>query len=189
MQRYFRNPLPPLSSRTDIVDINDLVTVRIATAKNIPDMISLSRESSTAAQWSEQQYGSLFQAPEGSNARLALIAEENVPKALQREMPPILGFLVASHHAPEWELENIVVAPESRGKGIATQLMLALLVRVQNTNGESVFLEVRESNSAARSLYERLGFQQTGRRKSYYANPIEDAILYSKSLPPALTLP
>ena len=59
--------------------------------------------------------------------------------------------------------------------------MLALLVRTQNTNSESVFLEVRESNSAARSLYEKLGFQQTGRRKSYYANPIEDAILYSKS--------
>jgi len=170
------------------VDINDLVIVRIATTKNIPDMISLSRESSTAAQWSEQRYESLFQTPEGSNARLALIAEW-VPKALQHEMSPILGFLVASHHAPEWELENIVVAPESRGKGIATQLMRALLDRVQNTNGESVFLEVRESNSAARSLYERLGFQQTGRRKSYYANPIEDAILYSKSLPPALTLP
>lgn len=166
------------------MDINDLITVRIATAKNIPDMISLSRESSTAAQWTEQQYDSLFHAPAGSNARLALIAEWNVPKVFQREIPPILGFLVASHHAPEWELENIVVAPESRGKGIATQLMLALLVRMQNTNSESVFLEVRESNSAARSLYEKLGFQQTGRRKSYYANPIEDAILYSKSLLP-----
>jgi [ribosomal protein S18]-alanine N-acetyltransferase len=171
------------------VDINDLVTVRIATAKNIPDMISLSRESSTAAQWSPQQYDSLFQAPEGSNARLALIAEGNLPEAFQCETSPILGFLVASHHAPEWELENIVVAPEFRGKGVATQLMLALLDRVQNTNGESVFLEVRESNSAARSLYEKLGFEQTGRRKSYYSNPIEDAVLYSKNLIPTRTPP
>lgn len=171
------------------MDNNDLVTVRTATARNIPDMISLSRESFTAAQWSEQQYDSLFHEPAGSNARLALIAEENITKALQRGMSPVVAFLVASHHAPEWELENIVVAPESRGKGIATQLMRALLVRAQNTNSESVFLEVRESNSAARSLYEKLGFQQTGRRKSYYANPIEDAILYSKSLLPTPILP
>jgi ribosomal-protein-alanine N-acetyltransferase len=41
-----------------------------------------------------------------------------------------------------------------------------------------VFLEVRESNAAARALYANAGFEQTSRRKSYYANPLEDAILY-----------
>lgn len=48
-------------------------------------------------------------------------------------------------------------------------------------NGEAVFLEVRESNMAARRLYEKLGFAETGRRRGYYANPPEDAVLYSKT--------
>ena len=47
---------------------------------------------------------------------------------------------------------------------------------------DSLFLEVRESNTAARKLYEKLGFRETGRRKAYYSNPIEEAILYSKTL-------
>jgi len=62
------------------------------------------------------------------------------------------GFLIARHLPPEWELENIVVAAECRRNGIGT------------------------------GLYERLGFQQTGRRKSYYSAPLEDAVLYSKNL-------
>jgi ribosomal-protein-alanine N-acetyltransferase len=45
-----------------------------------------------------------------------------------------------------------------------------------------VFLEVRESNAAARTLYENAGFEQTGRRRSYYTSPLEDAILYRRTL-------
>lgn len=85
--------------------------------------------------------------------------------------------------APEWEIENIVVAPKVRRKGIGRQLVDALLAAAGETNSESVFLEVRESNAAARKLYESAGFQQNGRRKSYYSDPPEDAILYRKDLP------
>jgi ribosomal-protein-alanine N-acetyltransferase len=56
--------------------------------------------------------------------------------------------------------------------------MDALLSAARETNSDSVFLEVRESNVAARSLYEKAGFEQEGRRKSYYTNPMEDAVLY-----------
>ncbi len=138
-------------------------------------MMRLERSSNTAAHWSEQQYESLF----GSNApavfRLALIAtsQGNVE---------ILGFLVAQRMGPEWELENIVVAQELQGKGIGTQLLHELLGRAQQSKSEAVFLEVRESNMAARVLYKKLGFGETGRRKSYYGNPLEDAILYRKKL-------
>ena len=60
--------------------------------------------------------------------------------------------------------------------------MQAFLVQAHQLNAESVFLEVRESNTAARGLYEKLAFHQTGRRKSYYCAPLEDAILYFKDL-------
>jgi ribosomal protein S18 acetylase RimI-like enzyme len=53
-----------------------------------------------------------------------------------------------------------------------------LLVRAQEANSKSVFLEVRESNAGARALYEKTGFQPTGRRNSYYTDPPEDAVLY-----------
>ena len=64
-----------------------------------------------------------------------------------------------------------------RRKGLGQQLLDALLAAARETSS-SVFLEVRESNGAARSLYEKAGFQQTGLRKSYYKDPAENAILY-----------
>jgi ribosomal-protein-alanine N-acetyltransferase len=75
------------------------------------------------------------------------------------------------------------VAHSARRKGLGTRLLDALLAAARETHSTSVFLEVRESNAAARSLYEKAGFNQTDRRKSYYTNPPEDAILYRLTLP------
>ena len=138
-------------------------------------MLRLERSSNGAAHWSESQYQSLIGAKDVGISALALVAECGANRA-------VVGFLVARHLAPEWELENIVVTPEARGKGIGKQLMQQLLARAQQSNSHTVLLEVRESNASAISLYEKLGFQQTGRRKSYYNNPLEDAILYCKDL-------
>lgn len=91
-----------------------------------------------------------------------------------------LGFLVAHHLAPEWELENIVVSSSSQRKGIGRLLLEELFLRAREADNGAVFLEVRESNAAARGFYESAGFRQTGRRKSYYINPLEDAILYRR---------
>ena len=138
-------------------------------------MIEIERQSPTTAHWTEQQYQYLLADDSPSPQRLALIAQEVATAA-------ILGFLVARHLAPEWELENIVVAPEARKKGIGTRLLTEWLSRALETNSETVFLEVRESNTTARQLYEALGFQETGRRKDYYSGPTEDAILYRKTI-------
>ena len=136
-------------------------------------MTRLERACPTAAHWTEQQYRNLF--TDKVPTRVALIAQKG-------EGEEAAGFLIAHHVPPEWELENIVVAEECRRNGIGTQLMRVFLAHAKQMNGESVLLEVRESNTAARALYERLGFEQTGRRKSYYSLPLEDAVLYSKDL-------
>jgi len=94
----------------------------------------------------------------------------------------IVGFLVARHVSGEWELENIVVSEESRGKGIGAGLLGELFSRARLSGDSSVFLEVRESNSAARGLYAKVGFEESGRRRGYYSNPQGDAVLYSKTL-------
>lgn len=149
--------------------------VRKATVQDIAEMIRLERQSPTTAHWTEQQYLDLLAARLGSPTRLALVTQEDGSSALA-------GFLVARHLPPEWELENIVVAPQVRRLGIGRELMEALLIQARQTNGTAIFLEARESNVAARRLYEKLGFTETGLRKAYYTNPIEDAVLYSKTL-------
>jgi ribosomal-protein-alanine N-acetyltransferase len=159
------------------------VNIRPATVADIPALIDLERQCATAAHWTEQQYRHLFQTDE----RLLLVAEALVPIASSPEPGPdstrgILGFLIARHLAPEWELENIVVAPRVRQKGLGKRLFESLLAAARETNSSSVFLEVRESNAAARTLYERVGFEPTGRRKSYYTDPLEDAVLYRRTV-------
>ena len=131
-------------------------------------ILALQRQSPTSAQWTETQYRD-FASPAGPQ-RLMLAAESATSG--------LLGLLVAHHIGAEWELENIIVAPNSRRAGIGRRLLSALIERAKQSQSETVFLEVRESNVAARALYVKCGFRQTGRRKSYYSNPLEDAILY-----------
>jgi len=150
------------------------VHIRPATPADIPHMMSLERQSATAGHWTEELYRKSFQ-PE-SAARLLLVAEGTDVRPANKA-PSILGFLIAHHLAPEWELENLVVAPTARRKGMGKRLLNALLHAARETRS-SVFLEVRESNMAARVLYESAGFKQTGRRPAYYTKPAEDAILY-----------
>lgn len=87
----------------------------------------------------------------------------------------VAGFIVARKTAPgEREILNIAVTAEHRCQGIGQMLMRRLLA-----SGEpgDVFLEVRESNTAARRLYERMGFENTARRHHYYDDPPETAVV------------
>lgn len=153
------------------------VKIRKATDEDIPFMIELERASVTSAHWTETQYHHLLR-PE----RLVLLASREDAPADSNSRAPIFGFAVALHVGPEWELENIVVAAAAQRKGVGKGLLEALFDAARKTNSEAVFLEVRESNHGARELYEESGFTQSGRRKSYYSNPLEDAILYRLAL-------
>ena len=152
--------------------IESSIAIRAATPADIPVFLSLQRQAPTSAQWNETQYKQVFSRVGVS--RLLLLAE-TAPAW-------ILGFLVARNIAPEWELENIVVAPEAQRAGVGHRLLAALIETAKQTNSDAVFLEVRESNIPARGLYKKCVFRQVGRRKSYYSNPLEDAILYRLSL-------
>ena len=73
----------------------------------------------------------------------------------------------------ESELLNLVVAPEFRGRGFARALLQELL----SVPAHSLYLEVRESNQAARNLYKSMGFQEVNIRPEYYQAPPEAAIV------------
>jgi len=94
----------------------------------------------------------------------------------------VVGFLIARCLASECEIENIVVDDRHKHRGIGTALVRRLLSEAEAAGATSIILEVRESNLPARRLYESIGFTSEGRRKSYYPDPIEDAILYRRSL-------
>lgn len=162
------------------------MNVRPADHADIAALLDLERQCSTAAHWSRQQYEDFFHAAADGARRLVLVVDGTNDdhklgfKSARSESSSsrIVGFLVANQITPDWELENIVVAPASRRKGLATLLLIALRTHARETNSESVFLEVRESNLPARALYASLGFEECGRRKLYYANPTEDSVLY-----------
>ena len=97
----------------------------------------------------------------------------------------VAAFLVARRVAPdESELLNLVVAPEFRRKGLARALLQELLTTPVNAEQaracptkSSLYLEVRESNRAARTLYKSIGFQEVNIRPGYYLAPPEAAIV------------
>ena len=87
----------------------------------------------------------------------------------------LVGFLAIQDLAGELEITQIAVKKAYQGRGLANQLMASLSERP-----ETIFLEVRDSNQVACSLYEKYGFEQVGRRKGYYQNPCKDAILMAR---------
>jgi ribosomal-protein-alanine N-acetyltransferase len=99
------------------------------------------------------------------------------------ETADLQGFLVARSLGKEWEIENIAVAGPARRRGLGTRLLGEFLDQVRAQGAEAVFLEVRESNHAARSLYEKWAFVESGRRTRYYRDPEEDAVIYRLSIP------
>jgi ribosomal-protein-alanine acetyltransferase len=150
-------------------------------------MRNLDRQCASAGHWTDEQYREAFQREGPKRFMIVAASSDHIPSDLIPSDPntsgEIVGFLIAQHLAPEWELENIVVTPTERGKGIGKRLLDALLAAAGEVDNSSVFLEVRESNAAARALYEKASFEQTGRRRSYYADPAEDAVLYRRTLP------
>jgi ribosomal-protein-alanine N-acetyltransferase len=153
------------------------ISIQAATLRDIPEILGLEQPVATAAHWSQHQYEQSIQSTGEASGRLVLVARQAI-----KVHTGILGFLVARHIASEWELENIVVASTHQRQGIGRRLLEAMLQNARETKSATVFLEVRVSNTAARKLYESAGFTETGRRKSYYSGPSEDAILYRLDL-------
>lgn len=97
-----------------------------------------------------------------------------------RKEGQVIGYIGANNIAGEVYITNIAVLPNERKKGIGETLLSVLLSESGRENADFVSLEVRESNCAAITLYQRAGFQELGRRKGFYRDPQEDALIYTK---------
>jgi len=156
---------------TESSTVND-TRVRLATPADVPSIIAIERSAHSAAHWSESAYSQIFQA--GTPTRIAIVGED--ARCL------VLGFVIARLSSQECELENIVVAERVQCQGIATSLLQALKIEIRKRQVTQIILEVRESNNAARALYEKCGFELNRRRKAYYPDPVEDALVYGLNL-------
>ena len=179
--------------------------VRTAELADVSRLVALLRANATAAQWTDMQLARMFDDGEGQRVILVVEAEagtrhigsavendnrigeesesrcheeENRESARDSEAMRVEGFAVANRNGLECEIENVVVNPEQQRRGLGKTLLKELLNRLRRNACEAVFLEVRESNRAARGLYTKCGFQEVGRRVKYYAQPQEDAVLY-----------
>ena len=92
----------------------------------------------------------------------------------------VVGY-VGSQTVLGWtDMMNIAVHPDHRRKKIGEQLVLSLEEELRKQESTCLTLEVRASNEPAKSLYYKLGFLEVGRRKNYYRNPKEDALILRK---------
>lgn len=115
--------------------------------------------------------------------RQSLASDRALFLTAQRTAGELVGLLIASKTLIEADIYLVAVVKEHQQKGIAQQLFKKLIEQAQERKLEKIFLEVRASNNPAYQLYRKLGFQEIGRRKNYYSQPTEDAIMMALDLP------
>jgi ribosomal-protein-alanine N-acetyltransferase len=96
--------------------------------------------------------------------------------------PVVLGYLCLWEIGPEVHITNLAVHPDWRRRGIAGALLGRTLEDARQRQLRLAILEVRPTNTEARELYERLGFRVIGRRKGYYVDTGEDALVMEADL-------
>lgn len=136
-------------------------TIRRLAYPDLPDVIGIERQCFPTP-WSLAMFVLELSKPAG----VCLALEEDGILA---------GYLVCSRFEDVWHLMNVSVDPQRRRRGHAAALIDELLERLGDE--ARLTLEVRPSNSAAIALYERYGFLSAGRRKSYYHDNGEDALI------------
>ena len=91
----------------------------------------------------------------------------------------VLGFIAARSTLDEVHINNVAVRPRFRRRGIGLALLERVLMDGARMGARKAILEVRAGNAVAQALYGRQGFEVVGRRRDYYADPPEDALVMS----------
>lgn len=98
------------------------------------------------------------------------------------ETGEIIGYFIFWIIEDILEIHQITVSPEHQRKGIGSLLMQFLLNHAKQKRISDIFLEVRQSNTAAIQFYQRFGLKKKSLRKNYYQNPIENGLVFRKKL-------
>ena len=140
---------------------DNTVEIRRLVYSDLPAVLSIERRSFPAP-WSLAMFVLELSKPSG----VCLAAEGPGGMA---------GFLICSRYADVWHLMNVAVDPDQRRRGVAGKLIEGMLEEAGRD--ERYTLEVRVSNHVAIEMYERIGFRRAGRRRRYYHDNGEDALI------------
>ncbi len=144
--------------------------IRKYASTDLEAVLSICRNAPEAAQWTKAGFEQAV-----SSGQVVLVGEAAVGAAAR-----ICGFLAARVIAGEAELLNMAVDAKDRRKGLGSKLLASAIREVGAQQAKRMYLEVRESNQAAISFYERHGFRKSGQRVNYYQNPTENAVVMEK---------
>ncbi len=153
------------------------VTLRRGGAQDLERIVQMERETPELPHWSETVYARYLNDRDDTE-RMLMVAEAIRDGSL-------CGFVAAAGtglNGDPVELESLVVMPESRRRGVARLLCLAVVRWSRRKQARSLELEVRSQSAAAIALYHSLGFLQSRRRSRYYAYPMDDALVMSLAL-------
>jgi ribosomal-protein-alanine N-acetyltransferase len=141
---------------------DDAVHIRRLTYADLPQIIALERRVFSTP-WSLAMF--VLELSKSSGVSLAALHGET-----------LVGYLICSRYDTVWHIMNVAVDPKLRRLGIATALLSELIERIDDPRARFT-LEVRESNTGAIALYEGYGFRAAGRRRRYYQDNGEDAVV------------
>ena len=142
-----------------------LVRIERLRVSHLPEVLPIER-ASYVTPWSVAMFVLELTRPE----TIALCA---------RSAGRMIGYVVCSPQASDWHVMNVSVDPGYRRRGVAGQLLETMVEQLEEVTGATprLTLEVRPSNDAAIKLYRNLGFLVGGRRRGYYPDDGEDALI------------
>jgi ribosomal-protein-alanine N-acetyltransferase len=148
--------------------MNDQLEIRRLTYADLPQVIAVERRAFPTP-WSLAMF--VLELSKSSGICLAATLGDR-----------IVGYLICSRYDTVWHLMNVAVENRLRRQGIAASL-IERLFELADGPREQYTLEVRTSNDAAIKLYEGFGFRSAGRRRGYYHDNREDALIMWRTAP------
>ena len=148
--------------------------VRRAGVADMDPIRAIEQGCAEASHWSEVVWKEVLgEGGEQGHGRVCFVAESG---------SGVVGYAVAGYVFDVAELESVVVGAGARRQGVGRALCEAAMVWAKESMAEMMELEVRVSSGGALALYGSLGFREQGRRRGYYHDPIEDAVLMHAAL-------
>lgn len=160
---------PRLGEASD-ADLGDEVRVRAMRPEDLSAVMRIEKAS--------------YSMPWGDGTFRGLLRRADSDLIVAEAAGQTVGYAVAWFVVDQAELGNVAVAQDWRGRGIGALLLEEILDRAGRRGMREIFLEVRPSNLVAQRLYERHGFREVGRRRHYYLEPSEDALVMRSPVPP-----
>ena len=147
------------------------LAMRAMAGPDLDVVLAIAASLPTAPQWPRSAYEAAISSGDEPR-RIALVAEHS---------GEVVGFAIARVIGPMGEIETIAIARKAQGFGFGSSLLHATLEELRLVGAAEAELEVRSSNAGAIRLYAGAGFREVGRRRGYYREPVEDAVLLGLS--------